>query len=490
MSLLISDTLSGKKRPLEPRNPGKVDIYICGITPYSDTHLGHARPSVFWDSATRYLAYRGWRVTVVQNVTDVNEKVLARAQLEGVSERELACRYYKSYEALMERLGVRPPDAAPWVSDHIEAIIESIEDLIESDHAYTVDGDVYFDVTSFADYGRLSGQLPEDLRAGARLEVDDRKRHPADFALWKAVGEDIPSWESPWGRGRPGWHIECSAMSREYLGFGFDIHAGGSDLLFPHHENERAQSESISGCQGPQARYWVHHGMVTGEDGKMSKSLGNFVTVEEVLEEFPPQVLRLFLLSAHYSKPLTYSEERMRESSKAWGRLRQFLETLDAAIEGDSIAQETVISRRLPSDMRELADALNLNFCRAMDDDLNTARAIAAVFETIREANARLNAPNFAPTGDVLQALEDLRDALEICGRILGIWPDEDGGGEESVDASRESDLLDLLTELRERAREDKHWDYADMIRDRLSEMGYVLEDTPTGTRIKRGEQS
>ncbi len=487
MVLFISNTLSGEKEPLKPRKPGEVDIYICGVTPYSDTHLGHARPSVFWDSVRRYLEFRGVRVRVVQNVTDVNEKVLARAQLEGVSERELADRYYSNYEDLMVRLGVQEPDSAPWVSDHIDGIIDAISDLLANDHAYEVEGDVYFDVTSFPDYGRLSGQLPGDLKAGARLAVNDRKRHPADFALWKSSKADEPAWDSPWGRGRPGWHIECSAMSSEYLGFGFDIHAGGVDLIFPHHENERAQSESLSACSGPIARYWVHHGMVRGEDGKMSKSLGNFVTVEDILERFEPEVLRFFLLSAQYAKPLVYSEDRMLQAEKAWQRLGHAVGHMNEIVASGFRSGADTNDEGTGKKIAEITESLMRDFCSAMDDDLNTARATAAIFEAIREVNALTNTAQFSPSRQALLALEDLLDKLEISSRILGIWPGDSMEGIDVFDESHEESLLDLLVKVRDRAREEKAFDLADMIRDGLVERGFVLEDTPTGTRIRRG---
>ncbi len=487
MTLHVTNTLSGEKEKVVPRTPGRLDIYICGITPYSDTHLGHARPSVFWDTVRRYLEYRGWRVRLVQNVTDVNEKVLARAQLEGIPERELAERYYYSYEKLIRQLGVESPDVIPWVSDHMEEIIESIGDLVANGHAYEVDGDVYFDVTSYEDYGRLSGQSLEDLRAGARLALNDKKHHPADFALWKASDGTEPAWDSPWGRGRPGWHIECSAMSREYLGLGFDIHAGGTDLVFPHHENERAQSESLSGCTGVFARYWVHHGMVRGEDGKMSKSLGNFVTVAELLEKFRPEVLRLFLLGAHYSKPVTFSEERLEESFKAWSRLAHTVKNLEDLTESGVDERGDADGGDEGDRLARLTDRLNRDFCGAMDDDLNTAKATAAVFEAIRELNALINAPDFHPTAGVVEMIQDAKDQLEICARILGIWP-RGQNIEDRDEVAGEDDLLELLLDVRGKARETGAFELADDIRDGLAELGYTVEDTPNGPRVRRDE--
>ncbi|MFO8060030.1 MAG: cysteine--tRNA ligase [Bacillota bacterium] len=494
MSLRVFNTLSGRKEELETRDPGRVSIYICGVTPYSSTHLGHARPSVFWDTVIRYLRYRGFEVRAVQNVTDVNEKVAARAALEGVGEYELAARYHREYDEIMEELGVRPVDEYPWVSDHMDDILEMIEALVRRGHAYEVDGDIYFNVTTFPAYGKLSGQTPEDLVAGARVDVDDRKRHPADFALWKSAQEGMQSWDSPWGKGRPGWHIECSAMAVRYLGFGFDMHGGGTDLIFPHHENEIAQSEAQFGDE-PFVRYWIHHGMVTGEDGKMSKSLGNFVTVREILDEFRPEVVRHFLLSVHYSKPLTFSERRVEEAERAWHRLVNSV----SAVRGHLLREprtDVILADEEADPLKEAGEKLGRDFCAAMDDDFNTPRAMAAIFEAVRSVNATINAPDFVLSAPLHDVLADLSDQIEIYAGILGIWPRE---GIESVvqksravldsaDPDRTEALIDILIEVRERARKQKLWELADLIRDRLAALGLQLEDTPEGTRLKRGE--
>jgi len=488
VGLKVLNTLSGRKEDFQPRDEGQVSIYICGVTPYSSTHLGHARPSVFWDTVIRYLEFSGYEVRAVQNVTDVNEKVAARAVLEGVRERELAEKYNAEYDHIMHELNVRPVDEYPWVSDHMDGIISMIEDLIEKEHAYVVEGEVYFSVASYPQYGKLSGQTPDDLKAGARIQVDDRKKHPADFALWKKAEEGMDSWDSPWGPGRPGWHIECSAMSLQYLGFGFDFHGGGTDLLFPHHENEVAQSETWCGGE-PFVRYWVHHGMVTGEDGKMSKSLGNFVTVEEVLERFRPEVLRQFLLSAHYSKPLKFSDRLIRGTESAWDRLVNSVSALHQVV-ARTPRPGVMLAEQEARPLYEIVDTLKETFTAAMDDAFNTPRASAALFEAVRAVNAFINAPDFELSAPVHAALSDVLDQVEICCRILGIWPRE-GIAEYSgqiQDGDISESLLQLLIEVREQARARRLWDIADTIRDRLSEMGIKLEDTSEGTRIRRGD--
>lgn len=489
MSLRVFNTLSGRREELSTRDPGTVHMYICGVTPYSDTHLGHARPSVFWDAVIRYLEYRGYRVRAIQNVTDVNEKVAARAALEGVTERELAEKYTRDYDEIMQELGVAPVDEYPWVSDHMDDIVAMIEGLIERGHAYEIDGEVYFDVQSYPDYGKLSGQCMDELVAGSRVEVDERKNHPADFALWKKAPEGMETWDSPWGAGRPGWHIECSAMSLRYLGFDFDIHAGGTDLIFPHHENEIAQSEAFYGDE-PFVRYWMHHGMITGEDGKMSKSLGNFVTVQELLDDYRPEVLRHFLLSGHYSKPLTFSLERVRETERAWYRFRNSVRGLREVLENPP-REDVPLAEQEAEPIVAATERLRTEFCAAMDDDFNTSQALGKLFEAVRGANSIINAPDFRISPPVHRALSDLFDQIEICARILGIWPVEGVGPDHSGAGDAKdltADLLELLVDVREQARDRKLFDLADEIRDRLDELDVKLEDTSEGTRIRRGD--
>ena len=489
MVLKVFNNYSGKKEKLELPEDRPVKIYLCGITPYSNTHLGHARPSVFWDSVVKYLQYKGLDVHVVQNVTDVNEKVLTRAKLEGISEREVAERYNREYEEVLEALDVTTIDEYPWVSDHIADIIDMVQSLIESEHAYQVDGDVYFDVTSFERYGHLSGQSLDELVAGARVEVDERKKHPADFALWKEVKGDQPGWSSPWGTGRPGWHIECSVLALKFLGFGFDFHAGGTDLIFPHHENEVAQSEAYMD-DSPFAKCWVHHGMITGEDGKMSKSLGNFITVKDLLDDYRPEVVRHFLLSAHYSTPLKYSDDRLQKSKKAVERLITSMTSLRQILSQEP-EDDVPLSESESETIFDKSVDLKNEFSRAMDDDLNTPQALAAVFAAVRGVNGVINDPDFVLSQPVKEALADFGDQIEICARILGIWPQEGISAEDDarkIDqliGDKDSELLELLIEVRKEARQQKLWPIADMIRDRLQDMDIYLEDTPQGTRVK-----
>ncbi len=489
MVLRAFNTLTGRKEEVDLPKDRPVRIYVCGITPYSSTHLGHARPAVFWDTVAKYLEYRGNEVYMVQNVTDVNEKVWTRSQLEGVGEKELARRYNREYEDVLEDLGITTIDEYPWVSDHIDEIIDMVEALIEQGHAYQVDEDVFFDVSTFERYGQLSGQSPDELVAGARVEVDERKKHPADFALWKSPTENQPSWPSPWGQGRPGWHIECSAMAIKFLGFGFDFHGGGTDLIFPHHENEIAQSEAYAD-DSPFVRCWIHHGMITGEDGKMSKSLGNFVTADELLSEYRPEVVRHFLLSAHYSTPLKYSEEIMKKSQRAFDRLISCVQSLDQLL--DSNPEEDVpLADSEAEEVYAVADEMKREFCSAMDDDFNTARALAALFGGVRKVNGFINTPDFALSADVKQALADVKDQLEICSRILGVWPEkgilQDDAGPDTVglESEAQQELVQLLIEVRQEAREKKLWGIADKIRDGLAELNIRLEDTPQGTRVR-----
>ncbi len=491
MNLKATNTLTGKKETIDTRKPGQVSIYVCGITPYSDTHLGHVRPLVFWDAVIRYLEYRGFRVTTVQNVTDVNEKVLTRAQLEGLEERKLAEKYFQEYIEVSDRLKVLRMDHYPWVSDHMDQIIQMIEQLIEAGHAYEVDGNVYFDISSAPDYGALSGQALDDLIAGARLGVNAEKRHPADFALWKRIDdEEIPRWHSPWGKGRPGWHIECSAISQAYLGYGFDFHGGGSDLIFPHHENERAQSEALNQEDTPFVRHWLHHGMVTGEEGKMSKSLGNFVTARTLLDAYPPEVIRFFLLSAHYSSPLTYSRDRLEATKTAWERLVNTAEALYSLLSKTATPEDVVLAEQEAASINDATDVLKQQFCDAMDDDFNTPRAIGAIFEGIRRVNGVINASDFVLSPEVYDQLGDFYDQLEISGNILGIWPDVEASGLQTAEGrpGMEADLLNLLVKVREKARSQKLWELADTIRDGLADLEIQIEDTPEGPRIRRGD--
>ncbi|NLG68293.1 MAG: cysteine--tRNA ligase, partial [Firmicutes bacterium] len=316
----VYNTLTRRTETFTPREPGRVSIYVCGLTPYDHAHLGHLRPAVVWQAIRNYLEYKGFQVTLVQNFTDIDDKIIDRARALGVPAETVALTYIRDYLEAMDRLGLRYADHYPRVTRHIPEVVEMVSRLVERGHAYEVEGSVYFDTTTFPSYGKLSGQRREALEAGARIEPDERKRHPADFALWKAAKPGEPAWSSPWGPGRPGWHIECSAMSLHYLGFGFDLHGGGADLIFPHHENEVAQSEAYAGQEGF-VRFWLHNGLVNVKATKMSKSLGNFTTAREILRRHPPGLVKYYLLSTHYRSPIEFADTSLDEARPGWERL-------------------------------------------------------------------------------------------------------------------------------------------------------------------------
>jgi len=369
MALRLYNTLAGEKEPFIPRVAGKVGMYVCGVTVYDFCHIGHARAGIVFDMIYRYLRFSGYDVTYVRNYTDIDDKIINRANQEGTDYRTIADRYIATFDEDMDRLGMLRPTIEPKATDHIEDIISIIQRLIDNGHAYAVDGDVYFAVETFPTYLKLSGRNLDDMLAGARVDVDERKRNPMDFALWKGSKPGEPFWQSPWGAGRPGWHIECSAMSMRFLGPSFDIHGGGKDLVFPHHENEIAQSEGANGCRF--VNYWLHNGFVNINSEKMSKSLGNFFTIREVLELFDPETLRFFILQAHYRSPLDYSDQNLREAQTGLSRIYDALAALDLALERPAV--ETAV---LPSaaEFAEKVAGLLPRFNEAMDDDFNTAK--------------------------------------------------------------------------------------------------------------------
>jgi cysteinyl-tRNA synthetase len=463
--------MSRRKEDVVTREPGKAYIYVCGITPYSRSHLGHARPSVFWDVVRRYLEYRGYSVYLVQNFTDIDDKIIAASAREGLHFRELAEKYSRDYLESMDDLKVRRADLYPRATDHIDDIIKIVAGLIEKGHAYEAAGDVYFDVRSFRGYGKLSHRSVDELVAGSRVEPGENKRDPADFALWKAAKQGEPAWDSPWGPGRPGWHIECSAMSLRYLGQGFDFHGGGTELVFPHHENEVAQSEAYTG-QEPFVRYWVHHEMLTLRSEKMSKSLGNVVPIPEVLRRFPPEVVRLAMLSAHYRTLVEFSDESLESAERGWRRLEGARTNAVAFLRDTSAAA-------LDS---EMSAAARRKFEEAMDDDFNTGLAIAALFDLARDTNALVGTATKTDAralGIVTGALR----TLEELGGILGILRDH---VEAPGDAGEVEALLKIILDLREDARRRRDWQTADALRQRLGDAGFVIEDTPLGPRWKR----
>ena len=479
MELRVYNTLTREKEVFQPVEPGKVKIYVCGVTPYNHPHIGNARPFIVWDVIHRYFERQGMQVTHIQNFTDVDDKIIDAAAKEGIAWDVLAGRYIEAYFSVMDSLNVRRVDLYPTVSGHMQEILDMVARLIEKGHAYVVDGDVYFSVQSFESYGKLSGRSLDGMEAGARVEVDDRKRHPMDFALWKSAKPGEPFWESPWGNGRPGWHIECSAMSYKYLGCGFDFHGGGSDLIFPHHENEVAQSEAFTGCS-PFVRYWVHNGFVTVNSEKMSKSLGNFFLVKDILAHFRPMVLRFFILSTHYRSPLDFSDERLTEAEKAWSRLVTAVKTGKTLI-----AQTGVVAG--PADA-ELAKAVTVacdEYEAAMADDFNTALAISSLFALTKTLNGACQAVSRGETKPDIAGIKRAIDALVDMTGALGLDVEE-APAVEAADEKMVTALMELILGLRQTARERKDWPTADSIRNGLQAAGIVVEDSPQGPRWKR----
>lgn len=466
MGIRVYNTLTRRKEDFRPIEPGRVGIYVCGPTVWDYMHIGNARPIVFFDVVRRYLKYRGLDVKYVQNFTDVDDKIINRARDLGVDPMAMAEGYIKAYFEDAGALGVAPADVHPRASRHIEEIIAFIEDLIAKGYAYEVGGDVYFSAARDKAYGQLSGQSLEDLKAGARVEVDERKRAPEDFVLWKKQKPGEPAWPSPWGPGRPGWHIECSAMVRKHLGPTADIHGGGSDLVFPHHENEAAQSRAATGA--PLANYWVHNAFLNIEGEKMSKSLGNFIVPREIMRSYRPEALRFFLLSAHYRSPLNFTEEQLKAADAA-------LERLDNAL--TNLKQWLVVSQleAMDDEERKLLGRLTAHrerFITAMDDDFNTADAISALFELTRDVHATLGPQ---ASKELVKAVIDLYHEL---GDVLGLLRRDE---QASLD-----DAVERLIAQRQEARRRRDWAESDRLRDELAAKGIILEDTPQGVRRKR----
>lgn len=474
----VYNTMSRKKETFVPLHEGKVSIYVCGVTPYNHPHIGNARPFVTWDVIHRFFEHEGYDVTHVQNFTDVDDKIINTANAEGVLWSDICGRYIKSYFEVMDKLNVRRVQVYPRVSEHIPDIIKTVQALIDNGLGYVVDGDVYYSVEKFPRYGMLSGRELSDMMAGARVDVDERKHNPMDFALWKAAKPGEPAWDSPWGKGRPGWHIECSTMSMKYLGQTFDLHGGGSDLIFPHHENEIAQSEGATGVH-PFVRYWMHNGFITVNEEKMSKSLGNFFTVKDILEHFDPETLRFFIVSTHYRSPLDFSDQRLKESEASLQRLRTAWENLDAL--GKLIScGPSEYSLTVRPKVAELREA----FMDAMRDDFNTALAISHWFALAKEINiykAKVDAGEERPDGKLLDMMEKTFDEFAF---IIGVL--EHHAAEGNGSAGLEDKLIEILIELRQEARKAKNYAEADAIRDKLAAAGVVIEDTPQGPKWKK----
>ncbi|RKY83035.1 cysteine--tRNA ligase [candidate division KSB1 bacterium] len=476
MGIKIYNTLTSQKEDFIPLEPDRVGFYLCGPTVYDYFHLGNARPFIVFDVYRRFLMYRGFQVKYVMNVTDVDDKIINRAQKEGVSVAEIAARYTQAFFEDMEKLGIHRADVHPKATEHIPEMIELIQKLLEKGYAYKIGGDVYFQVEKFRKYGRLSGKNLEELKAGARVEVDERKRNPLDFALWKAAKAGEPCWESPWGKGRPGWHIECSAMSMKYLGETFDIHAGGEDLIFPHHENEIAQSCAATSKKF--ARYWMHNGFLNIQGEKMSKSLGNFLIAREVVKRHRPEVIRLFFLQKHYRSPINYTEEILRQTANALDRLQNTLQNIEYYLkdspQGTDVAHDQI---QQGSEFSRLVQYSKREFIKAMEDDFNSAAAIGKIFEMAKEANRIMEKGELSKVDQF--ALADFRRMLLEYDQFLGILPGKDGlkKGEGDEDA-----LVALLVQVREELRKKKEWGLADRIRDKLKELGYIIEDRREGS--------
>ena len=472
MGLVVHNTLTRRKEPFVPIEEGRVGMYVCGPTVYDHPHLGHARAAVAFDVIRRAMEFLGYRVTYVRNITDVDDKIIARANEEGRSSWEVAEEYTRVYDEQMTALGVRPPHIAPRATGHISDMIRLIETLIGRGAAYPAEGDVYYAVEAFPTYGTLSNRTLDDVRAGERVEPDPKKRNPLDFALWKAAKPGEPSWPSPWGDGRPGWHIECSAMSMKYLGATLDVHGGGQDLIFPHHENEIAQSEAATG--EPFSRVWLHNGFVTIDAEKMAKSLKNFVTVADVLRDYPAPAVRTLLAGAHYRSPIDFSTDALDDGVASWERLATFGRNASAAL--------AVLEER-PEPDPAVAEPWRKRFTAAIEDDFNTPEALAVLYDVVSTGNPLIEELERRADASAARELVSQLDAFDAMAEVLGLspnrdWPDRSGKAVEALEP-----LVDYLLELREQARKEKDFAGADSIRQRLTEAGIDVEDRPGGPR-------
>lgn len=488
MALRIFNTLSGEKEIFVPITPGKVGMYVCGVTVYDYCHIGHARANVVFDTIYRYLSHSGYSVTFVRNYTDIDDKIINRGNSEGVDYKTISERYIAAFDEDMGKLALLKPTFEPKATEHIDGIISIISTLIEKGHAYESEGDVYYAVDSFAPYLKLSGRNMEDMLAGARVEIGEKKRNPMDFALWKNSKPNEPWWNSPWGKGRPGWHIECSAMSMKYLGKSFDIHGGGKDLVFPHHENEIAQSEGANGCKF--VNYWIHNGFVNINNEKMSKSLGNFFTIRDVLKEYNAEALRFFILSAHYRSPIDFCDQNLNDATAALERIYSCIAELDRALSScpnsaDLPAADTLSSIAL--DLSEKVEKFTERFREAMDDDFNTAQAIGILFDVVRAAN-RLMAELQEPTPLELSLLAKTKHLFDEAGEVLGLFSAKAAAWLDDLNSSRAAKLslkpedIEKMIVERTEARKAKNFARSDEIRDFLLQNGIQLLDSPSGT--------
>jgi len=461
MSLKIYSTLSRSKEDFKTLDPGKVRMYVCGPTVYAESHIGHAMSALVFDVVRRYLEYSGYEVKFVMNFTDVDDKIIAKANDLGRDPFELANQYINQYKANLDALNVQPATVNPRATEDMPQIIDMISQLIENESAYEVDGDVYYNVESKSDYGKLSGRRLDTMNAGSRVQVDERKEHPMDFALWKSAKPGEPAWDSPWGKGRPGWHIECSAMNMAHLGEQIDIHGGGNDLIFPHHENEIAQTEALT--HKTFATYWMHNGMLGLKSEKMSKSIGNMITIDQFLSEHPGDVMRLWVLNGSYRSPLTYSEEVIEQTEQTYRRL---LNAKKPALPGAAgLPEDKAIA------LQNSAEQARQAFRESMDDDFNTSAALAAIFELVRNLN---QARSDGATEEQLLPAQEVFS--ELTG-VLGLELEEQSGSANAADP-----FIDLLVSLRRDLRAEKNWALSDKLRDELKALGVTLEDSKDGT--------
>lgn len=480
MAIRVYNTLHNKKEEFVPVEEGKVKMYVCGPTTYNYIHLGNARPIVAFDVIRRYFGYRGYDVTYVQNFTDVDDKIINRANEEKMDPKDLANKYIDAYFEDAGRLGVQKATIHPRVTEHMDDIIAMVQQIIDNGLAYEVNGDVYYEVRKFPTYGKLSGRSIDEMQSGARIAVGEQKRDPLDFALWKAAKPGEPYWESPWGKGRPGWHIECSTMSTKYLGKTFDIHGGGADLIFPHHENEIAQSEGCNGCKS--VNYWLHNGFITINSEKMSKSLGNFFLLREILDKFPGPVVRFYLMSTHYRSPLDFDDQKLGAAEKSLNRIHNMYRTVTekiALIEKNGGSDDGKKERLIT-----LCEEARTKVVEAMDDDFNTSLALAALFDVCKEVNTMINAKDFSGDSDTVDGLKTVIAFFDEMNTIFDvIVPGEE---EAAADDGLANDLLEMVMTLRTNARKNKDWGTADFIRDELKKLGITIEDTPDGPRWKK----
>jgi cysteinyl-tRNA synthetase len=483
MTIQIHNTLSGKKEPLQTLEPNHVKLYVCGITSYDYCHIGHARSVLAFDMIVRYLKYRGYKVTFVRNFTDIDDKIITRAKEQKTTSEELANRFINEFYIDMDKLGVDRPDIEPKATEHIREMIDIISELIDKGMAYQAGNDVYYIVDSFPEYGKLSKRNLDDMRAGARISVNEQKNNPMDFVLWKGSKPGEPTWDSPWGPGRPGWHIECSAMSRKYLGETFDIHGGGQDLVFPHHENEIAQSEGANGK--PFVKSWIHHGFVTIRDEKMSKSLGNFLTIRDILDHYHPEILRFFIFSTHYRNPLDFSESAMRDATAGLERLYECVAAVDSLDPGAS--DKNTKSILTDKDIQKIAQ-LESRFQQAMDNDFNTAQAQGIFFDTVKTINRIQSKITAASAAEDIQFLKNGAAMLKKLAAIMGLLREDaqhflsSRREEQIADCNLDAAAIDALVAERYQCRLDKNWSRSDEIREELLAQNIELNDGPDGT--------